>query len=416
MKKLFKLIVSRGYIVTVSLIQIKIITYYFPPSNVALIFYLVAIFQLMNAIGAAPYGIYATRQILASLKNRNLRELVLSCLFSSLGFQLLVGTAIIIYTLYVENLNGLITAQLTFLGIASLIAVSSVKFLSDLTNTIGKTDMFVRIEMLNGTLQVFIPIIFIELWGVNAENWFWGSLIGSVFVFIFAARNLFKTQSGTLHVKNVLSELKHINNKKNYKNIFFPIILISITSWVEMHFHKVILSSYLSLDLLASVLIYQRVISQILNNSNTLLCLYFNPIIYQKIENNEVQRLNKILVLFSLLLIATGFLSTIISSSIVNILATDEYQLPYYLIVLLACLTTTTLLVKLSTYYFQLHRRFDISIKAVFMSLMIYLLGAVILILTRLPVELILVISLIAIIYRGIMFFKIIKEIGNESS
>lgn len=406
MRKFSSYIVLRGLLVLISLLQIKAITHFFNAAEIGVLFLIVAIMQVVSVVGSSPYGNYAYREWLDKKSDSTKVKFLSGIITSATIFQVLIGASVICVFELMSGSNFLIDSYILWMALIQIIMASTIKIVANLANISNEKNRFFKIEITYAITSLIVPIIFINIYSSSVKVWVLGTIVAAtltVFYMTYFGR-IIRLGSYKWQLRHVIRAIKHVNCRENYKLVFLPVAFLAFSGWIEMHMHKLVLSKFLDIETLGILLITQRIISQVLNNGNTVLTMYFSPMIYHAIHEKNLKVLNGHIAKYILFLVLGSIVTSVTAELLIEIISNEEFVADFIYTQIIVFLVCISLIVKLSTYYFQFYKRFDIAVKPTLMSLTLYVFVMVLIFLTYpYPIALITT-PILMLLVRGVLF------------
>lgn len=312
--------------ILITLISIKVTTYYLSPKEMGNLYIIVTISSLLMLPLFNPIGMYIHRNL-----NKWKIEKVLfdrMIFFTLIVLSLAVMSLLIIY-LYSTHITTHIDLSIKE-SIVIIFAYSVFVFLSPFVayvlNMLHFRLTFTILIVSTSLCSLVFGYIFVNLFGYSAQNWLFGTLLSNFIFMIF----------GYIFLKNKLNEQFHgffydfrKITKEKMKSILSFIVPLSVATlfmWLQNSGYRILVEQNLGLEFLGFLGVGMAVSAQIASIVESIAMQYFHPIYYQQITNSTEENrkkainnlINKVLPIYFMLALFLTFLAQYILELLVD--------------------------------------------------------------------------------------------------
>ena len=313
----------------VALVGIRLLTTYFPDTQVGLYYLLTAHLAFINLVIFNPLGMFFSRHVVHwSKKNEFTGFLSFFCILF-FGFSALSGIVSFLLLPYIYNdidLNMYLFLTLFTVGIfVSVLYRNSLSSLNILLDRYSYVKYLFAAQL--GTLCLWIAIIFLGFFPKESVYWLFVVSLSETLILVPIFRYL--QRYGEFNLRKIKTKI-NFSNIRLGMNFCYPIAITTLAMWLHGYAYRFFVEEKFSLTVLAGIAVGLSVASAIFSIAESLIQQYFNPIFLNKIYSaSRDQRIiiwRKIAAPITLMYFCVGAFVVIMAPQLLIILVGEKYH------------------------------------------------------------------------------------------
>lgn len=319
--------------IVIMLITIKVTTHYLTPKEMGNIYIVITISSLLMLAFFNPLGMYVHRKLNIWKEQKVLFNNIVNFSIIVLLVAMIGALVVYLYSIFIAKHVDFSTNDFVLIVFGYSFVVFLSPFIAYVLNMLYYRVSFTVLTVSNAAWTLFLGYLFIQLFGLTAQNWLLGTLLSN-FIFMFIGFGILrnKLQERFCGIRQNIEKI----SKKSLKTILVFILPLSFATffmWLQNSGYRILIEQNIGLEFLGFLGVGMVISGQIASTVESIMMQYFHPVYYKQITNTTLEKrkiaiemlINKVLPIYFMLAILLTFLAKYVVEVLVDEIYYEAY-------------------------------------------------------------------------------------------